>query len=102
MRSSILKTQEVRGPSGQVAVVASVRDSKFLPVRHTVGRVLVRKSGAGSCVPVAVFIADARPSDVAIGSAAVFKGGWDAAVTFAHAMVADPAFADAALEEVAG
>lgn len=91
MRSSILKTQEVRGPSGQVAVVASVRDSKFLPVRHTVGRVLVR-----SCVPVAVFIDNARPSDVSIGSAVVFKGGWDAAVTFAEAMVADPDFAEVA------
>ena len=91
MRSSILKTQEIRGPSGQVAVVASVRDSKFLPVRHTVGRVLVR-----SCVPVAVFIDNARPSDVSIGSAVVFKGGWDAAVTFAEAMVADPDFAEVA------
>jgi hypothetical protein len=71
-----------------VAVVSSVRDSKFLPVRHTVGRVLPR-----SCLPVAVFIDNARPSDVAIGSAMVYRGNWEAAVTFAEAMVADPDFA---------
>lgn len=86
MPSNILKTHEVRGPSGQVAVVATVRDSRFLPVRHTVGRVLPR-----SCLPVAVFVDHPRPSDVAIGSAAVYRGTWTTAVEFAEAMVADPA-----------
>lgn len=85
MASSIVRTHEVRGPSGQVAIIATVRDSRFLPVRHTVGRVLPR-----SCLPVAVFIDHPRPSDVAIGSAAVYRGTWAAAVQFAEAMVADP------------
>lgn len=85
MASSILRTHEVRGPSGQVAIIATVRDSRFLPVRHTVGRVLPR-----SCLPVAVFIDHPRPSDVAIGSAAVYRGTWAEAVQFAEAMVADP------------
>lgn len=85
MPSNILKSHEVRSPSGQVAVVATVRDSRFLPVRHTVGRVLPR-----SCLPVAVFIDAPRPGDVAIGSATVFRGNFAAAVAFAEAMVADP------------
>jgi len=32
-----------------------------------------------------------RPSDVAIGSAAVYRGTWATAIEFAEAMVADPA-----------
>jgi len=83
--SAVIRTREVRGPSGQLAIVSSVRDSRFLPVRHTVGRVLPR-----SCLPVAVFIDAPRPGDVAIGSATVFRGNFAAAVAFAEAMVADP------------
>ena len=83
--SAVIRTREVRGPSGQLAIVSSVRDSRFLPVRHTVGRVLPR-----SCLPVAVFIDSPRPGDVAIGSATVFRGNFAAAVAFAEAMVADP------------
>ncbi len=84
MASSILRTHEVRGPSGQVAIITTVRDSRFLPARHTVGRVLPR-----SCLPVAVFIDHPRPGDVAVGSAAVYRGTWASAVQFAEAMVAD-------------
>jgi len=83
--SAVIRTRKVRGPSGQLAIVSSVRDSRFLPVRHTVGRVLPR-----SCLPVAVFIDAPRPGDVAIGSATVFRGNFAAAVAFAEAMVADP------------
>ena len=85
MASNVIRTREVRGPSGQVAIISTVRDSRFLPVRHTVGRVLPR-----SCLPVAVFVDHPRPGDVALGSAAVYRGNWTAAVQFAEAMVSDP------------
>ena len=85
MASNVIRTREVRGPSGQVAIISTVRDSRFLPVRHTVGRVLPR-----SCLPVAVFVDHPRPGDVALGSAAVYRGNWAAAVQFAEAMVSDP------------
>jgi hypothetical protein len=85
MASNVIRTREVRGPSGQVAIIATVRDSRFLPVRHTVGRVMPR-----SCLPVAVFVDHPRPGDVALGSAAVYRGNWAAAVQFAEAMVSDP------------
>jgi hypothetical protein len=83
--SRTIRTTVIHGPTGQIAVVSSVRDSRLLPVRHTVGRVLTR-----ACLPVAVFLDHPRPTDVAIGSAAAFKGTFADAVAFAEAMVADP------------
>jgi hypothetical protein len=39
---------------------------------------------------VAVFLDHPRPTDVAIGAAAAYKGTFADAVAFAEAMVADP------------
>lgn len=80
-----LETRIVRGPTGQTAVVSSVHDSRFLPIRHMVTRMLSR-----TCLPVAVFVESSRPTDVAIGSATAYSGTFADAVAFAEAMVSDP------------